>query len=100
MISAAQKWGAVPSRYLQVGSVPNHISLSDVKGVFQQYGDLKGLFVKMLRSHGIVVVAFFDMRDSVKALRQLRHQMHFQHRRLDAQYCSRSALIQVTLDDV
>lgn len=55
----------------QIGDVPRGTSHDTVKAVFSVYGDSKGIWAGKLQSHGIVMLAFFDLRHSQNAKRSL-----------------------------
>ncbi|GAO46074.1 hypothetical protein G7K_0317-t1 [Saitoella complicata NRRL Y-17804] len=93
------KWGATPSRYLQVGNLPKTAELWALKEMFESLGSLQGIVVKDLRVDGTIIAAFHDLRDAISTLKRLRHQRYFNDRRLDARFCSRAAVVALTHQD-
>ncbi|THH05892.1 hypothetical protein EW146_g9778 [Bondarzewia mesenterica] len=62
---------AQPSRLLLVSNVPQDVSHESVKDVFSMYGDLQGIWAGKLQSHGVVMLAFYDLRHSQTAKRMM-----------------------------
>ncbi|KZT54206.1 hypothetical protein CALCODRAFT_19658 [Calocera cornea HHB12733] len=63
-------------RLLLVSHVPRDATDEEVLYNFSVLGDLKGLYVRYLASNGVVILAFFDMRDAARA-----HRYHLRARR-------------------
>ncbi|BFZ61433.1 hypothetical protein YB2330_002498 [Saitoella coloradoensis] len=93
------KWGATPSRYLQVGNLPKTAELWALKEMFESLGSLQGIVVRNLRVDGTIIVAFHDLRDAISTLKRLRHQRYFNDRRLDARFWSKAAVVAITHPD-
>ncbi|KAF9510039.1 hypothetical protein BS47DRAFT_105393 [Hydnum rufescens UP504] len=56
-----------PSRFLFVGGVPNAATTALLKQEFAPCGELKGIYVGFQYEHGVVVLAFFDVRTATRA---------------------------------
>lgn len=75
--SPGQAVSSVATRSLVVSSVPCDVSETMVRRELEAFGDVRG--VQMERVHeGIVIVHFYDIRHSERALREIRDQ-HMQH---------------------
>lgn len=88
-----EKWASIPSRYLHVMNLPKTIGTWILKEIFEKFGDIQGILAKNLRNDGSVIVSFYDVRDCIKIQKQLRHYRFFNDRYLEAQFCSKTALI-------
>ncbi|KAG5513194.1 hypothetical protein PMAC_001564 [Pneumocystis sp. 'macacae'] len=93
------KWVSIPSHYLQVTNFPKTIETWMLKEIFEKFGDIQGIFAKNLRKDGSVIVGFYDVRDCIKIQKQLRHYQFFNGRYLEAQFCSKAALISMFKED-
>lgn len=57
--------------FSQVGNIPNNAQSSSLKEAFTGCGDVKGILPRFQADHGVVILAFFDMRDAIRAQRFL-----------------------------
>lgn len=94
--SYSEKWASIPSRYLQVTNLPKTIEIWMLKEIFEKFGDIQGISAKNLRSDGSVIVGFYDVRDCIKIQKQLRHYRFFNDRYLEAQFCSKTTLVNMS----
>ncbi|KAK6362056.1 hypothetical protein TWF730_005755 [Orbilia blumenaviensis] len=77
--------GIIPTRHLKCTGVPGETSPSSLKVFFEQFGDISGLFIEKLMSHGFIYVSFFNLQASIQCFRDL--QMKW-----PAVYCVRTTL--------
>ncbi|EEB05147.2 RNA-binding protein [Schizosaccharomyces japonicus yFS275] len=82
----------VTSRYLIVSNLPRIVPCSSLIEIFSQFGDVKGIDTSALSTDGIIIVAFYDLRQSIQASKALRHRRFFNDRLLNCQFCSRATL--------
>ncbi|CAG8519539.1 12744_t:CDS:10 [Ambispora gerdemannii] len=72
-------WGGIPSRWLFIANLPK-----DIDG----QGEVNEIFIRFLRTHGFIYAVFYDIRDAIKARRQLRtHLINGKH--LNVEFCAR-----------
>ncbi|RPD78293.1 hypothetical protein L226DRAFT_543705 [Lentinus tigrinus ALCF2SS1-7] len=60
-----------PTRLLLVRNVPRAASGKALLEAFSTMGDVKGVMARFQASHGVIIIAFFDTRHAVRALRQI-----------------------------
>ncbi|RDX50115.1 hypothetical protein OH76DRAFT_1349761 [Lentinus brumalis] len=60
-----------PTRLLLVRHVPRKASGTTLLETFAGLGDMKGILAKFQAKHGIIIIAFYDTRHAVRALRQI-----------------------------
>ncbi|CAL5027777.1 unnamed protein product [Urochloa decumbens] len=77
-------YGEQPSRILFVRNIDSNIDDSELKFIFEQYGDIHTLDASC-KHHGFVIVSYYDIRSAENALRAL-HNKPLRHRKLDMQY--------------
>ncbi|RVD88114.1 uncharacterized protein DFL_002310 [Arthrobotrys flagrans] len=77
--------GIVPTRHLKCTGVPGGTSPSGLKGFFEQFGDVSGLFVEKLMSNGVLYVSFFNLQASIHCYRDVQLKW-------PATYCARTTL--------
>ncbi|CAN6234853.1 unnamed protein product [Urochloa humidicola] len=77
-------YGEQPSRILFVRNIDSNIDDSELKFIFEQYGDMHTLDASC-KLHGFVIVSYYDIRSAENALRAL-HSKPLGHRKLDMQY--------------
>ncbi|KAK6349684.1 hypothetical protein TWF696_005963 [Orbilia brochopaga] len=82
------KWGqtgiVAPSRHLKA-RVPKDIPVGELKKMFEEYGELNGLYASKHQSDGVLFMSFFDLRASLKCYAKLQE-------RYGLKYCARSIL--------
>jgi hypothetical protein len=83
----------------QVGNVPSNAEPSTLKEAFTGYGDVKGILSRFQAEHGIIILAFFDVRDAIRAQRFLSTASLevFGGRALSAKFISASVLEKVSM---
>ncbi|KZT65945.1 hypothetical protein DAEQUDRAFT_490578 [Daedalea quercina L-15889] len=59
------------SHFLLIRSVPPSAPATKLRDVFSLTGDVKGIWVRFQETHGIIVVAYYDIRHAVRARRQI-----------------------------
>lgn len=59
---------------IQVRNVPPSSPSSKLRDVFATTGDVKGIWVRFQETHGIVILAFYDIRHAIRAKRQISSQ--------------------------
>ncbi|KAG9284764.1 hypothetical protein G9A89_000913 [Geosiphon pyriformis] len=91
-------WGGAPSRWLCVGNLPKDINIWTLSQIIQAQGDVNDIFVKFLATHGFIYVVFYDIRDAMKAHRQLQGQSIY-GKRLVVQFCARPFSKQTSRQD-
>ncbi|THG98669.1 hypothetical protein EW026_g3569 [Hermanssonia centrifuga] len=57
-----------PSRFLMVRNVPTSVSSHALKEAFTPTGDIKGILVRFQESDGVIIVAYFDIRQASRAI--------------------------------
>ncbi|PSR72153.1 hypothetical protein PHLCEN_2v11945, partial [Hermanssonia centrifuga] len=57
-----------PSRFLMVRNVPTSVSSHALKEAFTPTGDIKGILVRFQESDGVIIVAYFDIREASRAI--------------------------------
>ncbi|CAL5067463.1 unnamed protein product [Urochloa decumbens] len=77
-------YGEQPSRILFVRNIDSNIDDSELKFIFEQYGDIHTLDASC-KHHGFVIVSYYDIRSAENALRAL-HNKPLRRRKLDMQY--------------
>ncbi|KZT08496.1 uncharacterized protein LAESUDRAFT_757732 [Laetiporus sulphureus 93-53] len=55
------------SRFLLVRDVPLNASSADLREAFAPTGDVKGIWVPFLESHGVIILAYYDIRHATRA---------------------------------
>ncbi|OBZ67253.1 Meiosis protein mei2 [Grifola frondosa] len=86
------------SRFLLVHNVPPTASSVTLRAAFASMGDIKGILVRFQATHGVVILAFYDVRHAIRAQRQISEQIFdvLEDARLDARFVAPSALESVT----
>lgn len=87
--------------------MPKSASGTKLNDSFAPLGDIKGILVRFQASHGVIIIAFFDIRESIRAQRQIPSQSlpGLEEACLDARFVnteqleavSRCVLIQLSL---
>ena len=60
---------------MQIRNVPPSAPSSKLRDVFASTGDVKGIWVRFQETHGIVILAFYDVRHAIRAKRQISNQV-------------------------
>ncbi|KAF8573523.1 hypothetical protein K439DRAFT_958245 [Ramaria rubella] len=81
-----------PSRFLFISGVPKSATSQDLKQAFLGWGDLKGIFVRFQAEHGVIILAFFDIRHTTRAHRQISTHAFFDGVRLSSRFISAQEL--------
>jgi len=82
--SIVQLNGERPSRILFVGNIDRNIEDSELKLMFEQYGDMQTLNASC-KHHGFVMVSYYDVRSAENAMRALQSKS-LRCRKLDIHY--------------
>ncbi|CAG8484622.1 10034_t:CDS:10 [Ambispora leptoticha] len=81
-------WGGIPSRWLLIANLPKDIDVPTLIELVQAQGEVNEIFIRFLRTHGFIYSVFYDIRDAIKARRQLRsHSINGKH--LNVEFCAR-----------
>ncbi|KAH9929307.1 RNA recognition motif 2-domain-containing protein [Amylocystis lapponica] len=59
------------SRFLLVHNIPPSVSSATLRTAFASMGDIKGILVRFQASHGVIILAFFDVRHASRAQKQI-----------------------------
>ncbi|KAF9163214.1 hypothetical protein DFQ26_002810 [Actinomortierella ambigua] len=65
--------------------------------MFEEFGDVKGIYTQYVRSRGILYVEFFDIRNAIEALGRLNGAVVMQHT-ITIQCCTEQEMLQVSSD--
>ncbi|KAI0769666.1 RNA recognition motif 2-domain-containing protein [Trametes elegans] len=60
-----------PSRLLVVRHIPQNASSNALLEAFSGMGDVKGILARFQAGHGVIILAFYDTRHTMRALRQI-----------------------------
>lgn len=83
-LNAERTYGEKPSRILFVGNIDSSIEDSELKFIFEQYGDMHTLNASC-KHHGFVTVSYYDVRSAENAVRALQRKP-LRQRKLDVHY--------------
>lgn len=84
--SIVQLNGERSSRILFVGNIDSNVEDSELKFMFEQYGDMQTLNASC-KHHGFVMVSYYDIRSAENAMRALQSKP-LRCRKLDIRYSS------------
>ncbi|KAJ4838396.1 hypothetical protein Tsubulata_017426 [Turnera subulata] len=76
--------GGHPSRTLFVRNINSNVEDSELKAVFEQYGDIRTLYTAC-KHRGFVMISYYDIRAAQKAMRALQNKP-LRRRQLDIHY--------------
>ncbi|EMD37725.1 hypothetical protein CERSUDRAFT_94724 [Gelatoporia subvermispora B] len=78
----------VPSRFVFIRNVPITASSATLRTAFEPCGDIKGMLPRFLADHGVVILAFYDLRQAVRARKIICEQTlaGLEGARLDAKF--------------
>ncbi|CAO2042087.1 unnamed protein product [Urochloa humidicola] len=83
-LNGGYTYGEQPSRILFVRNIDSNIDDSELKFIFEQYGDMYTLDASC-KHQGFVIVSYYDVRSAENAMRAL-HSKPLRRRKLDMQY--------------
>ncbi|KZV27199.1 hypothetical protein F511_04652, partial [Dorcoceras hygrometricum] len=66
--------GEHPSRTLFVRNINSHVDDSELKSLFEQYGDIRKLYTAC-KQRGFVMISYYDIRDARKAMGSLQNRL-------------------------
>ncbi|ELP84321.1 RNA-binding protein, putative [Entamoeba invadens IP1] len=72
------QYGEHPSRVLYVKNIPSDFDRAEVEEIFQQYGDVKGVYWKTV-SCGFIFVTYYDIRASRSAAKYINGRKYKGH---------------------
>ncbi|KAF3925679.1 hypothetical protein ABW21_db0209655 [Orbilia brochopaga] len=82
------KWGqtgiVAPSRHMKA-RVPKDLPVGELKMIFEEYGELNGLYASKHQTDGVLYMSFFDLRASLACHHKLQE-------RYGLKFCARSIL--------
>ncbi|CAG8679728.1 8018_t:CDS:2, partial [Ambispora gerdemannii] len=81
-------WGAKPSRWLYISNVPKNTDRSALINLLWAQGDVNNVLVGLLGSEGLVYIAYYDIRDAMKARKVLQGYL-LGDNYLKAEFCSK-----------
>ncbi|GAV60198.1 RRM_1 domain-containing protein/RRM_2 domain-containing protein [Cephalotus follicularis] len=77
-------YGEHPSRTLFVRNINSNVEDSELKALFEQYGDIRTLYTAC-KHRGFVMISYYDIRAAQKAMRALQNKP-LRRRKLDIHY--------------
>jgi hypothetical protein len=77
-------YGERPSRTLLVRNMNTNVEDSELKLIFEQYGDIRRLYTAY-KHHGFVMISYYDIRSAEHAMKALQGKP-FRHWKLDIHY--------------
>ncbi|XP_039046867.1 protein MEI2-like 1 isoform X2 [Hibiscus syriacus] len=77
-------YGELPSRTLFVRNINSNVEDSELKSLFEQYGDIQTLYTPS-KHRGFVMISYYDIRAARNAMRSLQNKP-LRHRELDIHY--------------
>ncbi|KAM0839993.1 hypothetical protein ACQ4PT_059959 [Festuca glaucescens] len=77
-------YGEHPSRTLFVRNMNSNVEDSELKLLFEQYGDIRRLYTAY-KHHGFVMISYYDIRSAEHAMKALQSKQ-FRHWKLDIHY--------------
>ncbi|CAG8521801.1 12654_t:CDS:10, partial [Ambispora gerdemannii] len=81
-------WGAKPSRWLYISNVPKNTDRRALINLLWAQGDVHNVLVGLLDSEGLVYIAYYDIRDAMKARKVLQGYL-LGDNYLKAEFCSK-----------
>ncbi|XP_073148316.1 protein MEI2-like 2 isoform X2 [Henckelia pumila] len=66
--------GEHPSRTLFIRNINSHVDDSELKSLFEQYGDIRKLYTAC-KQRGFVMISYYDIRDARKAMGSLQNRL-------------------------
>ncbi|KAK7358714.1 hypothetical protein VNO77_00652 [Canavalia gladiata] len=77
-------FGEQPSRTLFVRNINSSVEDSDLKALFEQYGDIRTIYTAC-KHHGFVMISYYDLRAAQNAMQALQNRP-LRSRKLDIHY--------------
>ncbi|KAL6996836.1 hypothetical protein U1Q18_006965 [Sarracenia purpurea var. burkii] len=73
-LASAHSYGEFPSRTLLVRNISSNIEDSELRVLFEQYGDIRNLYTAC-KHRGFVMISYFDLRAATNAMRALQNKL-------------------------
>ncbi|KAJ9186144.1 hypothetical protein P3X46_005679 [Hevea brasiliensis] len=83
-ISGEHPFGEHPSRTLFVRNINSNVEDSELRALFEQYGDIRTLYTSC-KHRGFVMISYYDIRAARNAMKALQDRP-LRHRKLDIHY--------------
>ncbi|KAF2311590.1 hypothetical protein GH714_025063 [Hevea brasiliensis] len=77
-------YGELPSRTLFVRNINSNVEDTEIKALFEQYGDIRTLYTAC-KHRGFVMISYYDIRAARNAMRSLQNKP-LRRRKLDIHY--------------
>ncbi|XP_044492912.1 protein MEI2-like 4 isoform X2 [Mangifera indica] len=77
-------YGEHPSRTLFVRNINSNVEDSELKALFEQYGEIRTIYTAC-KHRGFVMISYYDVRAACNAMRALQNKP-LRHRKLDIHY--------------
>ncbi|TYI17891.1 hypothetical protein ES332_A07G054900v1 [Gossypium tomentosum] len=84
LIVGEHPYGEYPSRTLFVRNINSNVEDSELKTLFEQYGDIRTLYTAC-KHRGFVMISYYDLRAAQNAMRALQNKS-LRRRKLDIHY--------------
>ncbi|KAK4787602.1 hypothetical protein SAY86_011435 [Trapa natans] len=83
-VSGEHPYGEHPSRTLFVRNINSNVEDSELRSLFEQYGDIRTMYTAC-KHRGFVMISYFDIRDARTAMRSLQNKP-LRRRKLDIHF--------------
>ncbi|XP_021764156.1 protein MEI2-like 5 isoform X2 [Chenopodium quinoa] len=83
-IAGEHPYGEHPSRTLFVRNINSNVEDSELRNLFEQYGDIRTLYTAC-KHRGFVMISYYDIRDARSAMRALQNKP-LRRRKLDIHF--------------
>ncbi|KAL8152298.1 hypothetical protein V2J09_010058 [Rumex salicifolius] len=83
-VAGEHPYGEHPSRTLFVRNINSNVEDSELKSLFEQYGDIRALYTAC-KHRGFVMISYYDIRDARAAMRALQNKP-LRRRKLDIHF--------------
>ncbi|XP_011020887.1 PREDICTED: protein MEI2-like 4 isoform X3 [Populus euphratica] len=83
-VAGEQPYGEHPSRTLFVRNINSNVEESELRAVFEQYGDIRTLYTAC-KHRGFVMISYYDIRAAKNAMKALQNRP-LRRRKLDIHY--------------
>eukprot|EP00257_Ricinus_communis_P023742 XP_015583802.1 protein MEI2-like 2 [Ricinus communis] len=83
-VAGEHPYGEHPSRTLFVRNINSNVEDSELKSLFEQYGDIRTLYTAC-KHRGFVMISYYDIRDARAAMRGLQNKP-LRRRKLDIHF--------------
>ncbi|KAL6992320.1 Protein MEI2-like 5 [Sarracenia purpurea var. burkii] len=83
-VSGEHPYGEHPSRTLFVRNINSNVEDSELRSLFEQYGDIRTLYTAC-KHRGFVMISYYDIRDARTAMRALQNRP-LRRRKLDIHF--------------